>query len=148
MIIKIVGIFILSIISLIAYRAGGSGNYPRFVRPLALCVCTILGLLLLGYYSWLVILCGGAMYGLSTTYFKSKGSDATWIAWLLVGLAFSLSVLPIVLVYHNYLGFAIRTIVCTSFIIIWSETNGNSVWEEGGRGLIPIATLPLLLIGS
>lgn len=74
--------------------------------------------------------------------------NVNWIGWTCVGLAFSISVLPIVLVYHNWIGFSVRTVVCTALVVFWSETNGQVVWEECGRGIIPIATLPLLLIGT
>ncbi len=143
---KILAIVILSIISGITYRMGGSGNYPRWTRQVGIMLCTVLSLITLGYLHWTLILTAGAIYGLSTTYFKPKGQDARWYNWLCVGLAFNISIIPIVLVYHNYVGFAIRTVVCTALVVIWSELNGNVVWEEGGRGVIPIITLPLLLI--
>jgi hypothetical protein len=145
---KIFGVVILSIIAGVAYRMGGSGKYPRYVRELAASIALIISMLILGYFHWSIILCAGALYGLETTYFKKKGKDATWFNWLLVGLAFSIAVLPIVLVYHNWIGFSVRSVICTFLVVYWSETNGNVVWEECGRGIIPIATLPLLLIGS
>ena len=148
MILKIIGIICLSIISAITYRMGGSGNYPRWTRGAGLAVCVCLSLLILGYHHWTILLCSGATYGLSTTYFKKSGTDANWFNWLFVGLGFSISILPIVLVYGLWIGFTVRTLVCTGLIILWSETNGNAVWEEGGRGTIPVITLPLLLIGS
>lgn len=148
MIIKIIGTIVLSVIAAWCYRAGGSGKYPFYVRELGVATCLVLELMLLGYFHWTLILCMGAMYGLTTTYFKKKGTDAKWWNWALVGLAFSIAVLPIVLVYHNWLGFGIRSVVCTALIVLWSEANGNVMWEEGGRGVIPIATLPLLLIGT
>lgn len=146
--IKILGTLALCIVAAVTYRMGGSGNYPRFIRGLGLCICVILELLLLGYFHWSIILCAGAMYGFSTTYFKKNGTDATWVNWLFVGLGFSAAVLPLVLVYGLWFGFLIRTLICTILVVMWSETNGNVIWEEGGRGVIPILTLPLLTIGS
>lgn len=145
---KIIGIIILSCIAAITYRMGGSGNYPRWTRQVGVCTCMVLALIILGYWHWTLILCYGAMYGLSTTYFKKKGTDAKWFNWLMVGIAFSIAILPIVFVYHNWIGFGIRSLACTILIVGWSEANGNAVWEEGGRGVIPIITLPLLLIGT
>lgn len=145
MIWKIIGTLILSVASGVFYRMGGSGNYPRWTRQVGICICMAFELMLLGYFSWTIILCIGALYGLSTTYFKKKGTDAIWLNWLLVGVAFSISVLPIVLVYHNYIGFAIRTVVCTALVTIWSQAIGKDVVEEFGRGFIIVATLPLLL---
>jgi hypothetical protein len=145
---KVISVLVLAAIAAVTYRMGGSSNYHRWIRPVGLASCACLALMSLGYIHWVLILTFGAFYGMSTSYYKAKEEDATWINWLLVGLAFSLSVLPCVLVYHLWLGFAIRTVVCTTLIVIWSETNGNVVWEEGGRGVIPIITLPLLLIGA
>lgn len=127
---------------------GGNGNYPRYFRELSASVALIISMVILGYINWTIILSAGAIYGLESTYFKRKNTDATIINWLLVGLAFSIAVLPTVLVYHNWVGFSIRSVVCTGLVVLWSETNGNAVWEEFGRGIIPIATLPLLLIGA
>lgn len=137
----------MSVVSSVAYRCGGSGNYGRWVRPVGLMLSQTMVLVLLGYIHWTLILCAGAIYGLSTSYYKRKGSDATAINWALVGLAFSISVIPIVLVYHNWLGFGIRTLACTVLVTAWSQWHGNAVWEECGRGAIPIVTLPLLLLG-
>lgn len=143
---KIFAIIILAIISAVLYRCGGSGNWPRYFRPTGLMLTQTVSLIILGYIHWTLILCAGAIYGLSTTYFKKKGTDAKWWNWALVGIGFSIAILPLVLVYGNWIGFAIRSAVCTFLVIAWSEANGNVVWEEGGRGVIPIITLPLLLI--
>ena len=148
MILKIIVTIILSVLAGIAYRFGGSANGKRWVRPFGVALCACLELAMLGYFHWALILCFGAFYGLSTTYFKKKDTDARWFNWVFVGLALSIAVLPIVIVYGDWLGFLIRTIVCTGLIVLWSETNGNAVWEEGGRGIIPIITIPLLLIGA
>lgn len=158
MILKILVTLFLSIGVGILYRMGGSGNYPRYLRPLGMSLGLLFELLILGYFHWTLILCMGAIYGLSTTYFKKKGSDAKWWNWILVGVAFGISVLPIVLVYHHWLGFALRTVFLSGFIPVWSlkisnglayhfrKVWGDDVIEEWGRGFIAIATLPLLLI--
>lgn len=145
---KIVLTILLSSISGIFYRMGGSGNYPRWTRQAGLTVIMIVEMFLLGYFKWPLALCAGLLYGLSTTYFKKKGTDAQWYNWLCVGLAFSISMLPIVIFSGLWIGFIIRTIVCTSLVVIWSQINGNAVKEELGRGFIPTITLPLLLIGT
>ncbi len=127
---------------------GGSGNYPRWTREVGLCVAMILEMIMLGQLHWTLILCAGLLYGFTTTYFKKKGTDATWVNWLLVGIAFSFSMLPLTIAHHLWIGFGIRTVICSSLVLFWSETNGKVVCEEFGRGYIPIATLPLLLIGA
>lgn len=143
-----IGVIALSAIAGIFYRMGGSGNYPRYFRELAASIALILSMLLLGFHNWTILLSAGALYGLETTYFKKKGTDANLWNWFIVGIAFSISVLPTVLIYHNWIGFLIRSVICTELVMFWSETNGNSVCEEFGRGVIPILTLPLLLIGK
>lgn len=147
-ILNILGVILFSILSGISYRMGGSGNYPRWVREVGLCSGMLSTMILLGQLHWTLILCAGILYGLATTYFKKKGSDAKWWNWLLVGIAFSISMLPLVIAHHLWLGFTIRTVVCSGLIVFWSETNGNVVCEEFGRGVVPIITLPLLLIGA
>lgn len=143
---QIIGTISTSILAGVAYRYGGSSKGIRFVREVAAAIALIVVFIIWNHWNWTVILCAGALYGLETTYFKRKGTDAKWWNWLLVGLAFSIAVLPVVVVGHLWIGFAIRTFICTGLVILWSETNGNVVWEECGRGIIPILTLPLLFI--
>lgn len=137
-------------------RMGGSGSFPFWFRELGCSLCVVAALWLLDYHHWTLILTMGATYGLLTTYFKKKGTDATWVNWSLVGMAFGLSVLPIVLVYHNYMGFTVRTAVCMASIVIWQQWLSfivakwfRKVWDkavvdEFGRGFILVITLLLL----
>ncbi len=145
---KILGTLAFSIAAGITYRMGGSGNYPRWTREVGICIAMLLEMILLQQWHWTLILCAGLLYGFSTTYFKKKGSDAKWWNWLLVGIAFSISMIPLVIAHHLWIGFGIRTVICSGLVLLWSETNGNAVCEEIGRGYIPIFTLPLLLIGA
>lgn len=138
---------VLSMLAGLFYRMGGSGNFPFWIREVGICSCMITEMVLLGYGHWTLILCTGLLYATTTTYFKKKGTDATTLNWLLVGLGFSICMLPLVIAYDLWLGFSIRTLVCTTLIVLWCELNGDAVWEEFGRGMLPIATLPLLLIG-
>lgn len=148
MIWHILSIIILSGGAGFLYTAGGSGKYPRWFREFGVMSCATIELLLLGIIHWSLILTAGEIYGVQTTYFKKKGSDAKWWNWLLVGIAFSLSVLPVVIFNHLWLGFFIRTLVLIPSIVVWAELIGQDYLEEGGRGGIQIATLPLLLIGA
>lgn len=151
---QILGTIILSAISGTTYRCGGAGGkYPFWIREVGVTSCLILGLILLGYFHWTLILTAGAMYGITTTYFGfvnpwigRKKDEKFWLNWLLVGIGFSIAILPIILVYHNWFGFGIRSAVCMFLVVAWSEANNNVVWEEFGRGAIPIITLPLLLL--
>jgi hypothetical protein len=141
----IVAICIAVIVS-IAYRCGGSGNFPRYFRPLAVGLGVTAVLWLLFGFHWSIFISAGASAGLSTTYFKKKGSDAKLWNWILVGLALSLALLPWAIFTHHLLGFGVRTIVLTGAIALWSEKIGNAVVEELGRGFLIMATLFLLLI--
>lgn len=153
-----ISIFILSIVSGVFTRAGGSGNYPFWFREAGVSICTIIALWILGFHHWTLIFCFGAMYGAQTTYFKRKGTDAKWFNWALVGLAFGIAVLPIIIIYKNWLGFSIRLGVCAALVPLYQDfisakleyafrkTIGKDILDEFGRGFINIATLPLLLI--
>ena len=144
--IKALLILLISSCGAIAYRCGGSGNFARWFRPVGIALCVMLAMLGLGLWHWSVIICAGASAGLSTSYFKKRGTDASWLNWFFVGLAFSLAMLPWAYFTGNYLGFSIRLVVCTAGITLWSIFWGNDIIEELGRGFIPIITLPLLLI--
>lgn len=145
---QILIIIVLSLASGFLYTAGGSGKYPFWFRETGVMVCECLALISLGFLSWWLILVAGLTYGVQTTYFKKKGTDARWWNWCLVGLAFSISVLPMVISNSLWLGFVLRILFLTPAIITWSELVGKDWLEEGGRGGLQIATLPLLLIGA
>ena len=105
----------------------------------------IMGLLFLGFHSWWILLVFILQYASLTTYFKKKGHDATWVNWILVGVVTSLAPIPLILLNHLWLGFLARLITQTALTMIWSEAMGNDVLEEFGRGVIQVATLPILL---
>lgn len=144
---QIWAIIVLSGGSGFLYTAGGSGKYPFWFREAGVMLCELLGLLVLGIHSWWIIAVMGATYGVQTTYFKKKGTEARWWNWTLVGCAFSLSVLPIVISNSLWMGFTLRTAFLIPAITLWSEFIGKDYLEEGGRGGMQIASLPLLLIG-
>lgn len=158
LLLKILSVILLSIITGVFYRMGGSGNYPRYFRELSACVTMILAMVILGHIHWTLIPCAGLLYGLETTYFKSKNSDAKWWNWLLVGIAFSIAMLPLVIAQHLWIGFGIRTVFCTGMVVLWQEflsqqvvnichkTLNKDITDEFGRGFLVIITLPFLLI--
>lgn len=137
-----------SIISAVSYRMGGSGNFPRWVRPVVVSLSTILLMGIFIGFHWSMILCFGLSFGALTTYWKKKGSDAFWYNWLFTGLGYSLCILPFIFHTHVWLGFGIRTGVLTALTVLWSDLMGNAVIEEGGRGALITLTVPLLLIGT
>ncbi|RTK93045.1 hypothetical protein EKI60_06425 [Candidatus Saccharibacteria bacterium] len=143
-------VFVLACATAVMYRCGGSGNYPRFFRPMGVGI----GVLLAGFILfdsnwisfWALLASSGASAGLSTTYFKKKNTDAMWFNWLFVGLALSIALLPMAFATQNWTGFLMRSLVLTSGITLWSQFQGNAVKEELGRGFLIIATL--LLMGA
>ena len=137
-------IIVLAIAAAIFYRMGGSGNYPRWVRPVGVSACLILGMLARGYFDWWLILCFGIQYGAVTTYFKKKGTDAKWWNWLLVGIASSAAILPVVINSGDWLSFAVRGVVLTAGTVLWSQFIGHAVVEELGRGALIILSLLML----
>ena len=143
---KIILIILIAIISGIQYRCGGSGNYARWVRPYGVSSCVIFTLWILLGWSWWFLVVFGLQYASLTTYFKKKEHDATWVNWILVGVVTSLAVIPLVILNHLWLGFSYRLITQTVLTVIWSEAMGNDILEEFGRGVIQVATLPLLLV--
>ena len=62
----------------------------------------------------------------------------------MVGVAFSLCMLPFSINIGNISGFVFRSMVVTVFTVLWSEFIGKAGLEEAGRGFIQIITLPLL----
>lgn len=144
--IKALIILLISSCGGIAYRCGGSGNFARWFRPVGIALCVMLAMWILGLWHWSVIVCAGASAGLSTTYFKKKNTDASWLNWAFVGLAFSLAMLPWAYFSGHWLGFGLRTVVCTAGITLWSIFIGFDILEELGRGFIVISTLAFLLI--
>ncbi len=97
MIWHILAIMVLSGAAGFLYTAGGSGKYPFWFREAGVMICEALALISLGIFNWTLLLVMGLTYAVQTTYFKKKGTDAKWWNWLLVGLAFSLTVLPVVI---------------------------------------------------
>ena len=134
---------ILSICSAFLYRMGG--YFQTKIRDFGVPSCVILWFLINNYYNLILIPIFFLIFLSQTSYFKKKGTDAKWYNWIFVGLAFSLSLIPIPIISGNWLGFIYRTLLVTIFTTIWSESISNDVVEESGRGFVQIATLPLLL---
>lgn len=104
--------------------------------------------LLLGYiiaWHWTLILVFGLTWASLTTYWK-RTPTARWWNWLMVGVGISVATLPFIIAEGHWIGFASRTIVLGGATMIWSELNGNAVWEEMGRGFLITATIPLLTL--
>lgn len=147
MFVKTLITLVCSIAGFILYRMGGAAGYNTKFRDLGIPTVAI-GLLwyLTGQFTFWYILCFGLLFGAHTTYWKKKGADALWYNWILTGLGYSLAFLPYSLYARHFVGFCLRTIIVTIGVMVWSIKVDNAVYEEGGRGVIEIITIPLLLI--
>jgi hypothetical protein len=75
--------------------------------------------------------------------FKKPKTDCFWFNWLAHGMGIGLACLPL-LTYIPLINILCRVTVLGITIMLWSELNDNAVWEEVGRGVLIICTLPLL----
>lgn len=150
---------IATILGSCAYRLGGAsktGEWYDFMcrtktRDLGVSSVGILYLLsvsniyTISFLCWICyLLTFGLMFGALTTYFK-KGQDAKAWNWMLVGLAQGLALAPYAFITGHWIGFAIRTVFLVITITVWSEWQGNVVWEECGRGALIITSLKFLI---
>lgn len=150
-----------SIISGILYRMGGAAGFNTKFRDFGVPTVLIAIFLIFSFPHYdlthlSLILTWGACFGVQTTYWKKKGQDARWYNWLFTGLGYSICWLPTVVfqnihpsafIHAHYLGFAIRTVVCTALTVIVSQKIGNAIIEENARGWVEAITVPLLFIG-
>ncbi len=146
-IIKVFGFIAMIVLAAWSYRFGGSSHGQRWVREIGVGVAEIIALTILFDWQWWGLLIMGVVF-VETTYFKAKGSNATWKNWLLVGLSFALVPLPYIIAdAHHWVGFVWRTAFIVPFITAWCTfLGGNVQWSEGVRGGIQILSLLLLLI--
>lgn len=139
---------ILTGISGFAYHYGGSEGGKRWVREVVDGLCIILWLsLCIGFNPWVILIMGTIW--IESTYFKIFGKTNLF-TWNLVGLSFSLVVLPYIIAMHDvnlWIGFIIRTILLTPTVGFIVQYFGGKVgFSEGFRGGIQIISLPLLLV--
>jgi len=147
-----------SVVSAIAYRAGGSGNYPRQVRQFPCSLFTVLACIPFTGWAWdwryflSYLLSFGLMTGFITMYWgfvnplfgKSK-EDKYWWNWALAGFFMGLCLLPMMMLPVPVLPSILFRSVALAFAwAIWSSLIGNVVWEECGRGALLVLTLFLL----
>lgn len=149
-------VLLFSLASAALYRMGGIGKpFNTKYRDAGVPVAMVLMLLCFGQWHWSLILCFGALWGALTTYNKWVGyffnrkdkSTVYWESWLVTGLFYALAMLPFVIFHtHSYIGFFLYTILVSSFCCLWSEAIGLDWLEEGGRGFVILAAMPLLFI--
>ena len=149
---KILILLLLSVLSGIFYRMGGSDKFNTKWRDIGVMLCAMLVLISFGGFVYNVktiaglVATAGLTFASLTTYFKRKDTDAYWFNWALVGLAFGLSALPFAFATQYWLGFILRTVFLSVTVCVWSEIQGNVVIEEVGRGVLFTASMPILLL--
>jgi len=142
---------IFSIMSGLAYRAGGSDKFPKWVRRIGCSLCFVALMGLYGAFvsiatSLAIVLSMLMLYGCLTTYWKGEAIDVMWFHWIMTGFMYGFAAIPYAWVTGKWLGFWIRCVVLALFTVIWSEYNTDVVKEEVGRGSMLIATMPLLIL--
>jgi len=137
-----------SLICAILYRLGGIGKpFDTKYRDLgcpAVCIAYLLFLWhptsLLG---WLVLLpFFGIFFGALTTYWDFLfGYDNFYMHGFMCGL----SAFPLYWAGLTWWAILIRAVICGIMMGVWSKWIGKDWLEEGGRGFILAATIPLMI---
>jgi len=166
-------IVLLSILSGILYRLGGAeklNNSFDFLRNTkardigcnVICNSTIFILLLLKGFTinlslfLLYFLSIGLLLASLTTYWKKKGTGGNYFTWGLTGFFYGLSAIPFIFYTHLWLGFTIRMVILSLFVMLWNKSHPQSItifrtaWdgsqiEEFGRGVVLTLTVLLFL---
>lgn len=159
-------IFVICVLlSSVFYRLGGIGKpfntkHRDFGVPLLTLLCyyfvfedKALVSITLPVSAFLYLLSFLLMFGACTTYHSwlsrllgYKDGSERWFNYATHGLGFAVGMLP--LVWGDFMGFGIRCIVVATLTALWSHYIDKDWLEEGGRGFIFTASLPLLLIGG
>jgi hypothetical protein len=143
---------LISVVSAIFYRMGGSGKFNTKARDIGCMLCVVASMLILGVKGqwWMYFLSSGAMFGCLTTYHKwlnplfgKDKEDVYWWGWFAHGLCFGLALL---FFYPIWKAVLLRSFALGLAIMLWSENNDDAVFEECGRGFLINASVPLLLI--
>ena len=151
---NIVYVFVGALFSGITYYLGGQGGpwYKRsWIRDY---ICPLIVMAFLtqhSLYHWSLWLCYPLMIGACSTYWKKKGTDATWRNWFLHGLGIGLALIPYAIMIHQVIPIIARSILLgacmalwSGYIVVWLKSNVKWLkWniDECGRGLLIIATL-------
>jgi hypothetical protein len=155
-------IILLALVSALFYRLGGMGGYGRSTYPnvpgwvfdtkardlgcplVALGAMFVMGIA--NVVPWWInlisfLLCFGAL----TTYWDSvpfnKGKDNFYMH----GAGIAIAYLPYI-VGVGWVGPVVRVVVLTVAMGVYQRLVGKDWLDEGGRGFLIVATLPLLLI--
>lgn len=142
---KILLILILSVISAVFYRMGGSGRFHRLWRILGVPALTIVAVwacfgVKMAYW-WVYLLSFGLMCAAISTYFDFLfGYDNFWFHGLMLGAA----AFPIAYTTGHWLGFILRCAILSVFMGLWCKFWKWDIAEETGRGFACVVSVLLL----
>ena len=150
-------LLLISILAGTLYRFGGWGlegfiKFPKLpywlfntkARDFGIPLCMLLYMLVVGAWHDSLWICFFLVFGAQTTYFKKKGTSVKWWNWMLVGLAFGVSMLPYAIATGCMIGFYRRTFLLILLTVAICEASENDFIEEFSRGFIQIYSLGLL----
>ncbi len=143
---KIILLLVLTLISGILYRIGGSKNGHKLVRRMGVPLIGLLTMLFVVNVkvSWYIhLLAFGLYFGLITTYWDSVFGYDNFYAH---GFGCAMAYLPYAIAGGAWLGFVIRLILATLLCGLWSEEVDDDVAEEVGRGIILTGTIGAMLL--
>lgn len=158
---KIGYLFILALISGLAFKLGGSaknGKWNDFLKNSKTrdAGCPLIGLiafwLLAGFklsYWWAYLLTLGLSWGAMTTYFSfliDPPDNVTAIEWFFTGLFYGLSAFPLSWAGIHWYAILGRALALGLMIMWLRERTGKDFKEEKGSGALYIITVPILLI--
>lgn len=90
----------------------------------------------------------GLLAVMLTTYHDwITGGHEDWRCWMMTGLCYGLSYLPLMYCGVPWLLIVLRSVALALLTTVWSETLDVATAEELGRGALLNLTLPILFIG-
>lgn len=128
------------------YYLGGEEGYDTKYRDAGCAFIAVMVSIMLGFYSWPLILTFGLLWGALTMYWKFGADDAKWYHWAAHGLGCSLAWTPVAWYFGAWEGLVAYSIAVPVTFVVWSEIHDDVRIEAPGRGVALIFFLPLLLI--
>ena len=134
---------ILSIVSGIFYRMGGSSSYRSWYRDWLIPLVVTMYMVITHHWHWSLILCYPLLgFALSSyEYFLPDDPKKRWYNWALHGAFIALSLLPWCLYNGHWNYFLNRLVILPVLITAWTLLCPSPKWDELGRGFFIIATL-------
>ena len=136
----------LIIIGSVLYWCGGQFN--KLYRRVGTNLCAILIFCLLNppmqVWWYLIPLTIITQYACLSTYFKFSLPDVLWYHWIITGLIYGLSALPLLWCGASMVGFIIRTVILLIGVVWVSERSNKVFVEEIFRGIFFTATYLIL----